>query len=380
GLSGVTFGGINFGGQIQSVSGVNMTSGTLLVSNDVALGADAGSTLNVNGGIYNPTNTPRSLTLTGGGVVNINSAITAATGTLNQVYSLNKYGTGTTNITTAQPAIFTSGINVNGGTLALLGAGTLSGGTITAYVKAGGKLLVNDSGTAIANRLGGRRINLDHGIFQYVVNGGTASSESLGTLSSNSGANVVQVTTSGQNSTLTFDSFSYPTGSTFLFRADGTGAAFGTNANKVVFTTAPTLSNGLIYRSVVIDANGTNFSTYSANGVGAFTAYNTSNSLLTSAATDTSLLTTSAVTNTRTLNALATNGANVTVGAASGSQTLTLTTGGLLVAGGTTSIARGLTLNAGTNPLALWVADGASLAVAGQLATTGFTVSKNLGG
>ena len=243
GVGGSLSGGINFGGQLQSVSGVNTTAGTILLSYDAVIGSEAGSTLNVNGGVYNPTPSARTLSLVGSGTININSALTAATATPNQFYYLNKYGTGTANITTAQPTIATGQINVNGGTLALVGAGTLAGGTATAYVNPGGNLLVNDSGTAIANRLGGRPIYLNHATFGYVVNGGTASSESLGTLSSNTGTNVVQVATSGQNSTLTFSAFSYPTGATSLFRAAGTGAAFGTNANKVLFTTAPTLTD-----------------------------------------------------------------------------------------------------------------------------------------
>jgi hypothetical protein len=72
------------------------------------------------------------------------------------------------------------------------------------------------------------------------------------------------------------------TGATMQLEALGTGAAFGTPANTLLFTNAPNLAatNGLVPRWIVNDVNGVNFATYvSAGSVGltAFSAYNTTN-------------------------------------------------------------------------------------------------------
>ena len=54
-------------------------------------------------------------------------------------------------------------------------------------------------------------------------------------------------------------------------------------ANKVIFTTAPTLTNNIITK---VGIGGADFATYNAtNGIVAFTGYNTSNNLNTAATT-----------------------------------------------------------------------------------------------
>jgi autotransporter-associated beta strand protein len=65
GVNNVLFGGINFGGQVQSVSGSNTVSGPITMNFDAAMGADSGATLNITGGINNATTTGRTLAFTG---------------------------------------------------------------------------------------------------------------------------------------------------------------------------------------------------------------------------------------------------------------------------------------------------------------------------
>ncbi|MBL9133392.1 MAG: hypothetical protein JNG86_19430, partial [Verrucomicrobiaceae bacterium] len=130
----VAAGGINFGGQLRGVSGTSTATGVVRMDADAAIGvAGGGAILNINGGINNPTTTVRTLLFNAdaGGTINVNSNITSATTpTANQYVALRKYGAGTLNFTTANSVIPTdaAGLQILGGTLALTGAGTLTGG------------------------------------------------------------------------------------------------------------------------------------------------------------------------------------------------------------------------------------------------------------
>lgn len=75
-------------------------------------------------------------------------------------------------------------------------------------------------------------------------------------------------------------------GSNLVFRTGGTNAAYGSALNRVLFTTAPGLANGILAPggvAVVVDTNGVNFATYNTTGyatganvggIQAFQAYN----------------------------------------------------------------------------------------------------------
>ncbi|MEA3212062.1 MAG: hypothetical protein QOE70_5119 [Chthoniobacter sp.] len=264
-------GGINSGGALQSVSGVNIYNGTLTQTSATAatLGADAGATLNFTGTYLSPgTN---SLGFQGAGTINWQVP-------MHNNGQLFKFGTGTFNLTAASPAYITA-LTVNGGTFALSGAGTFGSAAIADTVTSGATLKVDDTGAApVNNRLGAlRTMNLSSGTFQYVANANAASVETIGALTSTWGGNNIQVDTTGQNSTLTFASLASNVvsgGSTLTFKAGGTGLAFGGATNTVLFTTAPTLSApsiGIIPRAIVIDVNGTNFATYNNTGLAANT-------------------------------------------------------------------------------------------------------------
>ncbi|EDY20580.1 autotransporter-associated beta strand repeat protein [Chthoniobacter flavus Ellin428] len=339
------FGGINFGGQLENVSGNNTTTGLLTTNFDAAIGADAGSTININGGINDPTTSAHAFIFTGAGTINLNSAITSATATANQYFSYNKYGTGTLNITFAEPTIITSNLTFFQGTTNFTGAGSLNHDAVTAQVFNGATLVLDNSGTIVNNRLGSRAILLTEGSFNFIGNATTATGDSMTTLQMNGEAHFT-ITNNGAPVTETFTGFTQNTGSSMEWEMNG-GTLGGTD--KILFTGAPGLTNGLLSRTVVINGSNFDFGTYNSdgktantNGVQAFATYNTSNNLNLALATDTMKITSNAqIFASRTLNALAFNGDGLTVTGAPASI-LTLTSGGLLVTGATST---GDTLN-----------------------------------
>ncbi len=294
GNNNVSFGGLNFGGQLQSVSGTNTVTGVVSLPFDAAIGADAGATLNINGGINNATTTGRAVTFTGnGGTINVNSNLTSATTpTANQFFGINKYGSSTLNFTTAVSAIPTNNLTVFAGTMAFTGAGTLTGGnTIAATVNPNATLtLDNATTTNVANRLGGRPVTLVGGNLNYMGNGAATSSEVLGAAVFSRGQSTVTVTAgAGQQANLTFASINNaaiaqnggtaPTGASVLFRGTNLGSAIGAGNASITSTAinsfpgsntaAGTTGKGVI-PFALIDASptglGTSFATADAAG------------------------------------------------------------------------------------------------------------------
>src|SRR5207247_1031037 len=128
----------------------------------------------------------------------------------------------------------------------------------------------------------------------YTGNGTAASSETLGALTLNSGGSVLNLTNGGAAvQTLTFASLA--TGNSGALNVVSTG--LGTTS-KMIFTTAPGISNGVVTggnTGARIVVNGTDFAAYSATpGLTAFSAYNTSNNLDAAATTETMKMTSSA--------------------------------------------------------------------------------------
>jgi autotransporter-associated beta strand protein len=89
-------GGVNFGGQLQSVSGVNTVSGLLTLPFGAVIGADAGSTLRIYGGIQNTTGNNTLMLVANGNIVLGNTEMSRAGTTL--FNSVEKLGTGTLRI------------------------------------------------------------------------------------------------------------------------------------------------------------------------------------------------------------------------------------------------------------------------------------------
>lgn len=343
-------GGINGGGQLESVSGVNTVTGQILMTFDSLIGADAGATLNINGGINNNTTSARALSFNVGGdsvnglgVINLNSNTTSSTTTANQYYSITKRGIGTLNITTALSMIPTNNLSFYAGTTSFNGAGTLAGGnSIAATVYSPGTLMLDNTVNNVANRLGGRAVTLIGGHLTYLGMDNAASTETLGALtSSRPGGTVTSTPGAGTGSNLlTFTTLTINADSTLNF----VGAGLGTASNKIVFTTAPTLTNNILARATV---NGADFATYAAGtGIAAFAAYDNSNNINSGTTTATLNLTAAAALNaSRTINGIKLNSAGGSVsvtapatgaGVAGGTSPyqLTVSSGGVLATGG----------------------------------------------
>jgi autotransporter-associated beta strand protein len=360
--------GLNGTGALENLRGNNTASGAITLGGAATIAAGAGTRLTLTGGVSGN----QALTLGGAGTLEVS---TTAVGAVN---TLTKTGAGSATLSVASPA-FVTAFAVQGGTFTVSGDGRIGAGS-SAAVSLGAILRLDDTLTPVAGRLGGgsRSLSLTDATFEYLVNPTAGSSDSFGVLTSNFGGNRIRVQTSGRPSTLTAASFSNGGGSQMVFEATGTRDVFGSPANTLLFSAAPTLTNGLLPRAVVVDSQGINFATYSTGGISALLPSNTDNSLLTPANTDTPRITLSVPVLSRTLNAFSTLGTGVTLSAAGGLQALTLTSGNLLVAGGTTTIASNVNMVGGTE-VAVFVAPAATLNVDGLLSVTN-NVSFGLGG
>ncbi len=330
--------GISSGGALRGEgAGATTFSGLLTLTAAASLGADSGHTLNITGGLVGA----QALTFAGEGNINVSTTAIDAT---TPVASITKIGTGTTTLGVASPA-FVGNLTVNAGRF-VIGAGGAGaiGGTGTITGQPGATLAVDDTGTAAANRLGGRAITLAGAAFEYNVNGSLGSTESTGTITFSSGASTLNVINSGGlSSTITFGATAAPTfnaGSTI----DVLGTAFGTATNKILFGAAPTLTpatTGLLPR---ITVGGSEFATYGANGLVAFTGYSPVTDISSASATETFLATAATlneIPTSQTINALTLSGGGATVvDVVSGltPTTLTLTSGAVLTRGGDSTL------------------------------------------
>ncbi len=356
--------GINTGGALQAVSGSNTVNGLVTLATATAIGADAGSTLNVNGGVTGAL----ALTLAGGGNINFTTNPIAAIG------AITKIGTGTTTIAVPSPA-FVAAMNINAGTVQiggpLGGAGSIGGaGLIT--VNPGGALSVDDSvGLPVTNRLGGRALTLLGGAFNYTGGTSTASFETLGALTTNAGQSVVTITPgAGQQSVVTFASIpAAGAGGTALFRGTGLGNVPGAGVPSIFSTAAPvfvgqagaagTTSKAILPWALIdssANGDGTSFATSDgANGMlRALTASEQAASLTYGAPANTALAANATLPASATLNSLKLTGSGVSI---EPMQVLTLGTasvasGGLLALGSNNTLAGGFVSGGG---LALYV-------------------------
>ena len=336
GVTNIPQGGINFGGQLQNFAGTNTYSGAITMSADAGIGADAGTTLNITGGISMATSSARALFFNAQGDINI-SGTSLTGGAATAWHRIEKMGPGTLTISnTNSIAITGDTVKVRQGTLAFTGAGTLSGATLGFLLEQGGTLSIDNTGTNTNNRLGARPMILEGGTFNYTANGGVNSSETMTTLSLNSGGSTINMVNGGAaSSILTYSALTQNGGGSLNL----TGT-FGSASNALKFTTAPALlpaGTGLLARVTV---NGNEFATYNAtNGVTTFTGYAPATNILSAGATQTFQATSStanSLTTNQTLNALNLNAGGMNVGAVSGliPTTLTLTSGAVLTNGG----------------------------------------------
>ena len=319
GTNNVLNAGINFQGVLDNVSGTNTYAGVITQGFDTTLGAQAGSTLNITGGIVS---SGHRLQINAMGNVNITT--TSLTGTL---YGLDKFGTGILTLSVPViPATSGTGILVHAGTLVLNATGTTTATTGGNIVYNGATLTLDNSTTNTNNRLNGKVLTLQGGALNFISNNST---EIAGVFTNDQGSNVITISGTA-TAALTFASLASNAGSGLDL--EGT---FGTTNSFLKFTTNPTLNNGILNRFTV---NGNELASYSSSlGVVAFTGYAAATNILSTTATQTYKATGStlnSLTGNQTLNAITLSG-TAAVGGLGGLNpaTLTLTSGTILANG-----------------------------------------------
>ncbi|MGV3659502.1 MAG: autotransporter-associated beta strand repeat-containing protein [Prosthecobacter sp.] len=356
----VTFGGTK---SIELDGVLTVSGGTRILVNDISSG-----TLTLDGAVAMANDgTNRTLVVQGSGETVINGVV--QNGSTATASALLMRGTG--RLTLANANTYDGATSVTNGVLALSGNGTLDQ-TSVITVTGKGTLRLDNSAIDLADRVSNNTaldINLDGGLLDFISDG-VESSETFARLDINgNGLARIQVS-GGGSSTLTFAAVNFAnTGSTL----DLTGVGGLGGDNKVLFTTPPTgtaVSNGIMPRVVV----GADFAEYHAtNGVQAFTAYNTSNDLVTATTTDTMHLTAGAsIALSRTLNALKLSGGGLTVGSSVAGAQLTLSSGAVLAVGGAHTLDVPL-LNTGANGGFFQVAGGTSLEVNSTITGAAYT-------
>jgi autotransporter-associated beta strand protein len=236
-----TQGGVNFGGQLQSLSGANYLTGLITMPYGAVIGSNAGSTLNIMGGInagVNSTIGNTALRFTGdGNFVLSTTELTAASGTTYS--SIEKYGTGTFWIRSSNSTNITdtagNGLVVKQGSLVIDANGTWRS---KLFIENGATVTVDDS-----------VVNFDKGRF-----------------SNYAGSTYFDLTMRGGNLNLlgaTFSSFpSYENFNTLVLSSRGANVITLTQQNTAFAQTI------LAFRSTTAWTNPTQAQTTAANGVG----------------------------------------------------------------------------------------------------------------
>ncbi len=369
--------------------------------NASALTVNAGGTLDLNGNSQTAGNFTSVGILPGTGGIVTNTSTTAATLTVasngasdwagqitgDTTHVVKFVKTGAFTLSLHDNNTYAGSTTIQGNVLSLIDQGRLSG-TSGIFVR-NAVLQWNDTGIqAMSNRLATNvPITLDGGAFQFISRSGTSGSASIGNIILMGAANELRldvgvaggagagIGTATLNLTGTL---TRSTGATLNFYG-GTGA-IGDNPS-ILFTTAPTLKNGIIggWATVIgLDSNvasttaNAEFATYDpVIGVRALTAAMQTSSFATSTSTSNlrfgdvaiTVPTGGAAVNTLTWNGISATRA-LSFGAAA--DTLTLTSGGLLLGTnnfptsiGSTSIRGQLSAGTGQSELYLHVGAGA---------------------
>lgn len=360
---------------------LTLTAGVLL--NGVAGGTTLGNAVSLNGsaapvvfagtpltftGTVTPSSNPLLLlanTTTFAGTVNGNVAVTRSA---TPVVASQPNGTTVTYLPTGSPTLTgtntsTTSITVTGGTLALAGAGAL--GAITALtVNTGGTLTLDNTGTNVTNRVNdASSVALNGGTLNFLGSAAAASGETVAGLTLGAGGSTISSAPgTGQTNTLTFASLTRNAGGAVAF----TGTGLGTTANQVLFTAAPTPTNGILPFATA----GNNFAAYGANGIAANATFQTTLTGATSTThvvlTDPGTISLAGATNVNSLVILTTGGTPTVINQAG--FALNVTSGGLMVAG-----TQGATLSGGT--VALAAAEGELFTGAGLTTTVNSTIT-----
>lgn len=292
--------GINISGLSPRVRALYFTGGNYSFSKSASetfrwqqIGQMGTGTISINPGTLSSDNQSLYFMGTGTGGITINGDLNTGTGT-----SFNKFTpagltlNGSLTFPASQTMRFRSGTTTFKGTMNAL-AGTLAIGeraafnfgpvTITRLSDVSQpSFVLDDTGTATANRLGGSRgvQILTEGSFQYTGNATSASTETttgnlnLQALAGGSIGYLKVASGSGQKAWLTFgalqnngstwgtDVNDNPVALNFLVNASDTLGAAGTTGGRVIFTTAPVLNNNILRYAIVKDSSDVNLATY----------------------------------------------------------------------------------------------------------------------
>jgi autotransporter-associated beta strand protein len=281
---------IDFSSNATATYGILNNGADRILTNNLS----GGATLTFSGQEIEMANdgNSRTLTLAGSGIYNISTPIingSTATGSAFR-YS----GTGALNITNTNT--YGGATTYNGGVVTLSGAaGNVSNANATgAITVANTATLTLDNATAFAgNRLNNKPITLTGATLNFIGNSlgtteGTASN-ATSTLTIGSGQSIINLTNNGGTTQLNLASLTTSTGGFTNFTSN---AQLGTATNRVILTTAPTLSpatTGILARATVsgtavaggLSTAAPEFATYhtngltaNTNGIQAFAAYN----------------------------------------------------------------------------------------------------------
>ena len=182
-------------------------------------------------------------------------------------FALTKAGAGTLTLSGADT--YSGATTVTGGTLTLSGASGAIASSSGVTIGGGGTLKLDNTASNNTNRVGAVGVTMNGGTFAFAHGAdNTAYTETVGALSVNFGASTVStdVSASAGSSILTFASLGRVAGAgaTVNF-GGGTGSpSSASNDNNVRFTTAPTLTNGIIGTWATV--GGANWASYVSTG------------------------------------------------------------------------------------------------------------------
>ncbi|MBL9132895.1 MAG: autotransporter-associated beta strand repeat-containing protein, partial [Verrucomicrobiaceae bacterium] len=232
-------------GALRSVSGINTWSGAITLitggtdnqNRSATIKADAGSTLNLTGGLVGGTGTGGTgrdswFGVGGEGTVNITTTTLTQSGAVAaNLYSLVKIGSGTLNLQVAN-AMGGQQVIVKEGTLSVNGAGSLGVPTVgapgTVFINPTATLEINNTVTPTTNRFSSRNLDLRGGNLTVLGNPTATTSETIGTVTLNYGAGVITLTADpAQALTVLQGNVTRNAGSSLLVRGTGLGSTAG---------------------------------------------------------------------------------------------------------------------------------------------------------